>query len=787
MTQAQKRLLKDLQEIESNNDLQYIFAQPLEDNIFEWHGNMVPQHGRYGGIILHFTMIFTEEYPYVPPNIYLSVDIPHCHVIPTFTHRNKLCLDLLNNYYWKTGQINQYGWSPSYSINTILIQMESFLFDKFVVNNNLKTKDTLYTSCPEKGGKEKTSEEACILINKVFSDSKNYSCIKCGHIFNKPFPPLKCSLSDQTTFKKRVDLVNNSKFKQILTDCYTKYGLNDRLNYYWFIEYIYTNINITDSILNYFLGGGLDLNFISNFSIKLNCKCKQCEDTLNKINIGKSLYDIDLETFLNIFIDNISKNTTIIWYYLHRLNYDDDLELYNDINIQNNQSIENKDLIKLSTINLEYLSDNTLDIIFNKLSDKSILFLSKTNIYFKKFLSFPEYNEKRKLICSYTKMNHKETILGYGLSINYDYISKDLYNIYDITSPLELLSYQTQLDNIHTSSDNYSFRFWLPCAINYKHYNKSKILLKDKLTYIYNNLIIQEINKGNLPESKVTSIVTKRYIEFKPLYALNIFSKLMSQMSNEIIMGSEYLQEKAINGYSQLHFTLLMLCKDYPEIIDLAETKINNFINYDRHRNKNYIPSLGELISYLSITNKYSWDDICNSLLSEKFCRDSYWIILTYPELAYVKYEKKEYYEDRIKKSFIATINDSKLIIINKMLYDNISKPYIKDSIDKGIKKYNKYYGFIPNTIKNDFHNKIKEINKIQSWKDFYQILNIDFPNRYKLSQILRNSIILSEKKKYHNLDNMNISISSYDYNRYSNNNYQPKKKRNIEKNWRIK
>ena len=43
-TISKKRLLKDYREIMKN---EYISITPLENNIFEWHGNLVPTEGRY--------------------------------------------------------------------------------------------------------------------------------------------------------------------------------------------------------------------------------------------------------------------------------------------------------------------------------------------------------------------------------------------------------------------------------------------------------------------------------------------------------------------------------------------------------------------------------------------------------------------------------------------------------------------------------------------------------------------------------------------------------------------
>ena len=61
---ASKRLIRDYSEIIKNKNL---CIAPLESNIFEWHGNLIPFEGRYKGMILHIIMKFPDSYPSEPP------------------------------------------------------------------------------------------------------------------------------------------------------------------------------------------------------------------------------------------------------------------------------------------------------------------------------------------------------------------------------------------------------------------------------------------------------------------------------------------------------------------------------------------------------------------------------------------------------------------------------------------------------------------------------------------------------------------------------------------------
>ena len=63
---AQRRLRRDFIELQRANILS-VAAQPLDDNIFEWHVNIKPIDGVYSGVYFHLIMLFPDTYPSDPP------------------------------------------------------------------------------------------------------------------------------------------------------------------------------------------------------------------------------------------------------------------------------------------------------------------------------------------------------------------------------------------------------------------------------------------------------------------------------------------------------------------------------------------------------------------------------------------------------------------------------------------------------------------------------------------------------------------------------------------------
>eukprot|EP01022_Parablepharisma_sp_SALTPOND_P003502 TRINITY_DN1141_c0_g1_i1.p1 TRINITY_DN1141_c0_g1~~TRINITY_DN1141_c0_g1_i1.p1 ORF type:complete len:1379 (+),score=244.39 TRINITY_DN1141_c0_g1_i1:5896-10032(+) len=119
---ALRRLMKDLQEIERNQiPTVGVTARPQSDNMYIWHANLRgPEGTPYEGGVFHLIMNFSTKYPHQPPTITLSTPIPHPCV-----SGNVVKLDMLDSS--RKGVYE--GWTSGYSVLSILIQLQSFLFE----------------------------------------------------------------------------------------------------------------------------------------------------------------------------------------------------------------------------------------------------------------------------------------------------------------------------------------------------------------------------------------------------------------------------------------------------------------------------------------------------------------------------------------------------------------------------------------------------------------------------------------------------------------------------------
>jgi len=93
--------------------------------MYLWHANIRgPEGTPYKGGVFHLTINFPQDYPCSPPTITLCTPITHPNVFGT-----NLCLDLLQ----KSSKGEWYqGWNSAYTVESVLIQLQSFLFEKSI-------------------------------------------------------------------------------------------------------------------------------------------------------------------------------------------------------------------------------------------------------------------------------------------------------------------------------------------------------------------------------------------------------------------------------------------------------------------------------------------------------------------------------------------------------------------------------------------------------------------------------------------------------------------------------
>ena len=135
---AIKRINKDIKEI-NENPIEGIGIISLDNDISKYIANIKLLTGPYKDYCIQLLLTFPEDYPIKPPKVLIYPGQPfdnlyHHHIYNDESKNEngicfkKLCIDLLDNDFLPTKSENT-GWNPSYTISTLLMQLQIFLSD----------------------------------------------------------------------------------------------------------------------------------------------------------------------------------------------------------------------------------------------------------------------------------------------------------------------------------------------------------------------------------------------------------------------------------------------------------------------------------------------------------------------------------------------------------------------------------------------------------------------------------------------------------------------------------
>ncbi|XP_034384195.1 ubiquitin-conjugating enzyme E2 J1 [Cyclopterus lumpus] len=176
---AVKRLMKEAAEL--RDPTQHYHAQPLEDNLFEWHFSVRgPPDSDFDGGVYHGRIVLPPEYPMKPPSIILLTPNGRFEV------GKKICLSISGHH--------PETWQPSWSIRTALIAIIGFM--------PTKGEGAI-------GSLDYTPEERRALAKK----SQDFSCEACGCSMHSALLALTPNSNPSAEDHKAKELAQQINFK----------------------------------------------------------------------------------------------------------------------------------------------------------------------------------------------------------------------------------------------------------------------------------------------------------------------------------------------------------------------------------------------------------------------------------------------------------------------------------------------------------------------------------------------------------------------------------------------
>ena len=205
---AIKRINKDMKEI-SKSPIEGIGIASIDNNPMKYVINLRLMTGIYEGYCLQLLLTFSDNYPTKPPKILIFPNQAisneyHHHIFPDKSkdeeghHFKKFCFDLLDNDFMSTS-VEHSGWNPSYSITSLLLQVQNFISDPDLPKSHLPNKNKIKQLMDSMDNYKRTF---------IIEDEKGK--IEKVHTWKNPYPEMY-SKKDEKKKENKINKNNKEK------------------------------------------------------------------------------------------------------------------------------------------------------------------------------------------------------------------------------------------------------------------------------------------------------------------------------------------------------------------------------------------------------------------------------------------------------------------------------------------------------------------------------------------------------------------------------------------------
>ena len=568
---SMKRIERDIAEI-TKNPMKGIGIVKYEDDFMKYIVNIKLLNGIYEGYCLQLLLTFSEYYPVKPPKILIFPNQQfdnsyHHHIFYDKDGFKKFCFDLLDNDFMNINEVNT-GWNPSYTISSLLLQVQNFLSDP-----DLPT-------LPSQSLVEYLLNSMKDYV-KIFFDENGNEIV---HTWENPYPPM---FGFEPKEKEKDIEIKKEEEKK---DEIIKEPLDDKIE----------NENISGNIVSNFLS--YIGSFVPSFSSFTKNGHNNENHTKEEEEKGEEEEEEEGEE------EEIKEKYKRI---------EEENEVIKE-NINLNRIIENNGIKQEKEININSINEDKKE---EKEKEKIENEKKKEEEKQKEIEREKKIEEiKQNLSCFVLRVNiidDKDICLGYPL--------KQLVALGEkiecVPIP-EILSYEGYISQIakqdgklddyfnvkFKAANNEYYNYWLPIYINEDHFQRNKTLILNSFSVL-----------------KFGAAGRKEY-DFKPDHIFEYLPNLLNKMICGMFNEKSYMSEAYIRCYFQY---LLLFRKLIDEFKDDFHKYLNGILDlikkYNYVINKTIVPDLGNLFMLLYFSDIEIDKKIWNVLFEEKMIRKMYW------------------------------------------------------------------------------------------------------------------------------------------------------------------
>jgi ubiquitin-protein ligase len=420
-------------------------------------------------------------------------------------------------------------------------------------------------------------------------------------------------------------------------------------------------------------------------------------------------------------------------------------------------------------------------------------------------------NTVSELVCYHSKVPFAEDTLGVGINLEHYPVDKGSYHKNPVAklayahASLDLVSYGAfHHQKVRQNVMKEPFNYWLPLYLNASHGARSITEAKESITimctpeWAHDEELVRKrreakddrrrrfcpkyglrIKQGerNAELAMTAAAAGRGALEFKPEMVLDVLPKLMNTMVVSMMKGDMHASMVALEGYMAIYHLLLAFIERYPCLRETIDTKLDDFMAGERGRNKRAVPSLGDLLPLLAVTDKYTWPEVAHTVLTEVFDRNAKWVLEKHPELADVCKELRRgqvVSSQRLGHSFQSNAVSIKIILFH-VAFLKLFRPTITVTGEDGTKKVmmrpiaetkvalDSSLGRPTPALQQAMQARCKIIMRVKKWHQFFEGVGLAAPDDAFLSHWLRQSIINSGRRRYHNQQGLVMHLEEAD------------------------
>jgi len=326
-------------------------------------------------------------------------------------------------------------------------------------------------------------------------------------------------------------------------------------------------------------------------------------------------------------------------------------------------------------------------------------------------------NIEADLVCFHTKTSFREAVLGIPLDFS---VNPRTRQIDYISTTLDFLSAGAFSSGLRRSQWNESFTEWLPLYLSQEHFERARPFFEKALVRLSPHW---------------------RSSRFHPHMLLEVVPKLMNTMIVLLCDKGIEASDRALDGY----FLLWRLLRGGVAAYRLqreVDSRLRSFLDTN-NRTKTKVPSMGDFLPLIAVQNSplSAWQALAQPVLEETFDRNVLWAARDYPEFANPLKNVLNQGADmeRLEATLASTKVSKRLLMFHVRFLELVAR----QSADL-------FYGLPSQHTRRDFKQSVKSILDVERWPEFFQACGRPCPGPAKLTDILKQATKNSLRKKYH-------------------------------------